>query len=376
MKLAHLFMVGALALGLYACDKNAPADEKKAEATLSVRVTPTSGSDLRAQGDLSGVGIQSEGLAAESAVKKLQVWVFAGETLDGYGEAVGNEVQNIAVHTGAKKVYVLVNAAGLQRESTLAEIKAVKSNIPVNIESNGLMMTPKTDAGYDITIVSGENQLGYGAEDSEKVFVERAVARVAITSASLDLTAEAQTFFDDLSNVEVAMFNVPNVVNAYTGVFEEAVGTLLYGKAFPTTADSYSSAMGQLEPSLYEVPTFPIVNTNAPYFYVNPYTPNNQALKTMLIVLRGKPTKGGAAVTAPGLYTDTEGYTYYAVKVNVDGLVPAGTGVVERNTQYNVALTIKKQGNPTIDPAENGQLNVKVTVKPWTVVNQNVIWGA
>jgi hypothetical protein len=127
--------------------------------------------------------------------------------------------------------------------------------------------------------------------------------------------------------------------------------------------------------------TFPIVNTAAPYYYVNENT-SVVAKELTFIVLRGKPTLGTPAVpvVAEGLYTDAAGYTYYPVWVNATnakyqyllGYTPDGK--IHRNTQYNISLTIKGIGHPTIDPVEEAFLDVKVSVAPWTVVSQGVTW--
>ncbi|MFA6644722.1 MAG: fimbria major subunit, partial [Bacteroidales bacterium] len=75
--------------------------------------------------------------------------------------------------------------------------------------------------------------------------------------------------------------------------------------------------------------------------------------------------------------TDAEGYTYYPILVNKDGVAEngkVGDGNVYRNTQYNISLTIKGLGNPTIDDVDKAFLDVKVEVAPWNVVTQNVEW--
>ena len=82
-------------------------------------------------------------------------------------------------------------------------------------------------------------------------------------------------------------------------------------------------------------------------------------------------------VEAEGLYT-TGGYTYYPVLVNIDGTITGNDlekdGKILRNTQYNISLTIKGIGNPTIDPVQNAFLDVLVSVEDWKVVEQVVEW--
>ena len=112
----------------------------------------------------------------------------------------------------------------------------------------------------------------------------------------------------------------------------------LFGEAWPSTAGSYIST-GTIVADLKEgLLTQPITSAAAPYFYVT----ENQASVTngeMFIVLRGKPMKGTTPVVAEGFYTDENGYTYYPVWVNLDG-VTGGDCKVVRNTQYNIFLTI------------------------------------
>ena len=99
----------------------------------------------------------------------------------------------------------------------------------------------------------------------------------------------------------------------------------------------------------------------------------------MFIVLRAKVYKGTEVVlNLKDLYTDAYGYTYYPVWVNKDGVTlngNVGNSNVYRNTQYNISLTIKGLGRPTIDEVDEAWLDVKVEVAPWAVVNQNVTWG-
>ena len=106
----------------------------------------------------------------------------------------------------------------------------------------------------------------------------------------------------------------------------------------------------------------------------------NDASEQMLLVLRAKPMLGTNEVTnLKDIYTDEKGYTYFPVKVNLDGIATTtdnvGNGKVYRNTQYNIYLTIKGIGNPTIDEVDKAWLDVKVEVQDWEQVDQNVTWN-
>lgn len=389
MKLRHLFLAAIVALGMVACNnEDVPAVVDGADGTVSVKVMPVSnGATARLSGDLNGTG-----LTAESAVKKTQVWVFMGNVLDGYGESVAttaDEVKDIPVHVGARDIYIVVNggALGLQKLTSKADIEAAVTTVPVNIDDNGLVMTAEK---ITATLVAGKNTIGYGATvagtstslGDTPVKVARVNARVAIVSAELALDDQNQKdIFDNLQNVQVAMFNV----NEKAKVFNpnaSVVGNWLYGSQWPALAATYeqdpttSAASAAFFEGATTAFSMPIGITNAPYFYVNPL----ETVNKMFIVLRGKAFKGTTAVIAEGLYTDAAGYTYFPVWVNGKDLGYAytgdntNTGKVLRNTQYNISLTIKKIGNPTIDPVEEAFLDVKVEVLPWEVVKQDVTW--
>ena len=391
MKLRHLFLAAIVALGMMACNnEDVPAVVDGADGTVSVKVVPVSnGAGTRLSGDLSGNGIAPAGLTAESAVKKTQVWVFMGTVLDGYGEAAGVEVKDIPVHVGSRDIIVVVNggALGLQKLTSKADILAKTSSVPVDITTNGLVMTAETIT--NVTLQAGKNSIGYAAATgvnaitTDPVKVARVNARVAIVSAKLNLAGNQNQLdiFDNLKEVQVAMFNV----NEKAMIFNPntASGNWLYGQAWPQTAATYESGTNSaLTSDFLQTVTMGTTDlieiANAPYFYVNPL----QTADKMLIVLRGKAYKGATPVIATGLYTDADGYTYFPVWINAAKTnytyVPATgytpDGKVARNTQYNISLTIKKIGNPTIDPVEEAFLDVKVEVLPWAVVTQEVEW--
>lgn len=364
----------ALGVGLTACNKEeAGIDPNAPEATMSVKVVPDAGT--RAKGDISGDGINTPGLTAESAIKKLQVWVFAGNTPNGYGESTTSEVKQIATNVGPRDIFIVVNGKGLSAATTRAQLEAATENVPVNID-NGLTMTCEK---ISATIKTGLNTIGYGATTADQNSlkdtpekVTRINARVAIASAVLNLP-DGYEIFTDLKDVEVAMFNVPET----TKIFDPASfsGDWLYGEAWPSPLTSYNAdkAVADFKEGAF---TLPIPTSNAPYFYVNPC----DATGKMIIVLRGKPYKGDTPVVVDGLYTDDAGYTYYPVWVNATKTGYSYTGdntgdaIIRRNTQYNIHLTIKKIGNPTIDPLQPATLDVKVEVEPWKVVKQDVVW--
>lgn len=382
MKIFKVLLVVAIALGMMACnnEQDVPEIIDGPEATVSVRVVPTSnGPSVRLAGDITSP------LAAESVIKTLEVFIFSGGMPDGYGTATGDDVTQvigIETHSGPKTFYVVANANIGQVDSEV-DLLAKTKELPVVID-NGL---PMTSDRKEVELVAGENQYGFtSGSDNYKgsannlsetpVALVRVNARVAIVSAALSLPADQQAIFDNLTDIEVAMFNVPKA----SKLFGESLAineNFLFGEAWPTTQNTYTE--GVENDNFKTDLSFPISNTSAPYFYVteNTSTEDNQR---MFIVLRGKPTKGGNPVVAEGLYTDEEGYTYYPIWVNANdkgydyGNGYDATNVISRNTQYNISLTINGIGNPTIDEVEEAFLDVNVSVASWAVVTQNVEW--
>ncbi|WP_053826278.1 fimbrial protein [Lascolabacillus massiliensis] len=385
MKIFKVLLVVAIALGMMACnnEQDVPEIIDGPEATVSVRVVPTSnGPSVRLAGDITST------LAAESVIKTLEVFIFSGGMPDGYGTATADDVTQvigIETHSGPKTFYVVANA-NIGKVDSEVDLLAKTKELPVVID-NGL---PMTSDRKEVVLVAGENQYGFtSGSDNYKVSANnlsetpvalvRVNARVAIVSAALsnNLPADQQAIFDDLTDIEVAMFNVPKASNLF-GESLEINENFLFGEAWPTTQNTYTVGVENDNFKKTEL-SFPISNTYAPYFYVteNTSTEDNQR---MFIVLRGKPTKGGNPVVAEGLYTDVEGYTYYPIWVNANdkgydyGNEYAATNVISRNTQYNISLTINGIGNPTIDEVEEAFLDVNVSVAPWAVVTQNVEW--
>lgn len=418
MKIFKILLVTAIAFGMMACNnEDVPQVIDGPEATISVKVFPSSNSPgLRSVGDLSDDNATtSPVLLAESAIKQLEVWVFSGDVLTGYGTAAAAEVTNIEAVAGASIVVVVANA-NIGIKASKADLLDEVKGLPAEGITGGLVMTAEP---IDVTLMAGNNYYGYtDAEFTAKEALDplkkthlvdgktalplvRVNARVALVSATVNYDAvppTQQAVFDELRDVEVAMFNVPKETNLF-GASLATNAAFQYGAQWPSPELSYvgvnespAAPNALLVEDTLTLPTFTtpiqtlILNTNAPYFYVNENTSTVEGDKTttssekMIIVLRAKPYKAEAAVTSlTGLYTDADGYTYYPVWVNKDGIAtPAdvvGDGNVYRNTQYNVTLTINGLGRPSIDPVDKAFLDVKVEVKDWEVVNQNVVWG-
>lgn len=396
MKIKSILLAGLIALGFMACNnEEVPQVPNGPESTVSVKVMPSSnGPVLKATGDLSG-GLTATGLAAESAIKQLEVFIFSGESPDGYksaapeaGATTVTEVKGITTHSGPKTIVVVANA-NIGAVTSKAALLAKTKDVPATI-ANGLVMTSEATS---VTLKAGQNYYGYTAGQTPSgeehsvaapLKITRVNARVAIVDAKLDTTlpAEQLAIFDNLADAEVAIFNVPKTTKLF-GAPLATNAAYLFGEAWPSTANSYMAVAdgGAVEGTFKDTSVpFPVVVGTAPYYYVNENTATN-AKEQMLIVLRAKPTKGGTAVVADGLYTDAAGYTYYPVWVNAplaDYSYDTGHTAdckILRNTQYNISLLIKGIGNPSIDDVEEAFLDVLVSVEDWAVVTQGVTWN-
>jgi hypothetical protein len=196
----------------------------------------------------------------------------------------------------------------------------------------------------------------------------------------------SKVVFDALKDVQVAMFNVPNKTKLF-GTPLAINDDFQFGAKWASPDSAYvganvaeSESNQTLYDAVVDANALPIVPSNAPFYYVNENTSTEDAQK-MFIVLRAKVYNDSVPVTSlVDLYTDKDGYTYYPVWVNAnkDGYTYAeghvADGKVLRNTQYNINLTIKGLGRPTIDEVEDAWLDVNVSVDPWAVVTQNVVW--
>jgi len=395
MKIFRILLAAAIVLGMTACNNEEPVDlTGQPESTVSVRIVPTSDAPaVRSVGNLSGIGTTTQGLVAESDIKLLEVYIFHGELPDGYKSASSTttvtQVLDIATHAGARTIVVVANANIGQAESLTWLLNRTK-DIPVTI-ADGI---PMTSVETPVTLVGGKNQYGFStttanyASGANQISVDtplplvRVNARVAIVSATLtgSLPADQLLIFDALTDIQVAMFNVPKTSKLF-GAPLAMNADFLFGEAWPSPLGTFT--VGTVNAAFKEVgaSTLPISVANAPYFYVTENT-STVAKEQMFIVLRAKPTKGtpAVAVVSEGLYTDAAGYTYYPVWVNATkaGYTYTGNntgdGIIRRNTQYNISLTINKIGNPTIDPPVAAQLDVNVSVTPWLVVTQGVTW--
>ncbi|MDO4695660.1 fimbrial protein [Porphyromonas sp.] len=352
-KITSVFLGAAMILGVFACkeDQQTPVAE---QATGSIKITV--GTQLRAEGNLSG--LTNNLIPGEEVVKKLQVWVFNGDIREKYGEAAATTLTLEGITVGSRDVFVFVNS-DLAENSTKDALKEAQYTYATqDVAGKGLLMTQDGDLFTTVQVEEGKTA-------EQAITVKRLVARVDLRQLELNLDPEAKKFFDELADVEVAMYDVPKVVKMGTGAVGEP-GGLLIGKKWSSIAnlDTKEEAEGLLQSNV----TFEITSDKAPYFYVNPLMEAGNT--PMKLVLRGKPKKGGQAVSAEGLYTDAEGYMYY--KVDIKG--KENNNKILRNTVHILSGSITNMGAPNIDGAKKGSIKVNIQVADWEETNQNVTW--
>ena len=162
MKIGKLLLTGVIALGLMACNnEEGPELPTGADATITIKVFPSSDTPgLRATGNLSGDGVAAAGLAAESAIKTLEAWVFVNGNLEKYAtETITSgdpEIKDIPVTSGTRTIVVAANA-GIGSKATLTALQAKTKDLSQTI-TNGLPMTAEP---ITLTLVAGENYYGY-----------------------------------------------------------------------------------------------------------------------------------------------------------------------------------------------------------------------
>ncbi len=379
MKLGKLFLVGAIALGLglTACNNDAPDVENEKAGALTLTVVQGAPS-TRLVGNISSEGASKPVLMAESKIHTIEVWVFSGGILERYysGPLAGDKIQVAGLTVGEKEIVVVANAAlGTQPDKTtlLAKTKELSQDI-----TNGLVMTAEP---FTQTLTACEEPDCNAAE----VTITRVNARVALTCLEVDFGTGLP--YNNFKLSEIAIFNVPKTTKLFGAPLVSAPLDFFYGSAYPSSVSSYVGSTGDpsgkngavngdlAEANDQENPF--VYVTNAPYFYVH----ENDAAQQTFIVLKGTLWSGDTQYTLPGVFTDHNGFTYYRIDVNLDNPdysfvgTTAKDGKLLRNNLYNICVTLKKAGNPTIDEPETTCLDVTVTVKDWEVVTQNVNWG-
>ena len=391
MKLEKLFLLGAIAFGLAACsNEDTPVVQQAKNATMSLKIV---------QGGTRAIGIPDDITAGESKIKRLDVFVFNGDAVDGHKQATGEdvtEVKDIAVTTGSRTMVVVANATADMGTITskAALLGKVASDLAAQTLENGLLMT--SEVTEEFTIQAGKNYYGYAAGQTPAgneisvgvpVKLTRVPARVALVNAVTQFTGSYAEF--TFEPEEIFLFNAKKQ-SKYFG----NPGALVKGPELLSGVD-LTDFDGTLKPDTW-VPAWKadylkdaftsldILSEKQVYYYV---FENDASVQPTVLSIKGKIKKSSAdddyatATEFPGAI-DSQGYTYYSIVVNAnkegytyEGDTPKDSKIL-RNTKYNISVTIKHLGkdDPTDPPTEAATLDVKVEVAEWEVVGQNVVY--
>lgn len=339
MKKFYSVFAMALALVAVGCNKGADVQSPVAEQSEPIRIVVgvESGSATKA------TGVVSNSESTEAKVNSLQVLVFSGDYLDGYGRSSNSKLATVSCTAGRREIYAVVNAPDLSNISSKTAFLATVSNLESNI-SNFQMIGSKL-----------EENLSDGGNVT--IYVDRLAARVVLKAIKNQV--------DGVSNFRIVSVYLTNVV-----------GDIDYGMS-----DSYTPAVW------YNKRGYQSSNNLGEFTYDNvgaaiAYGDTNSSAHFFY----SYPNRFGSAVGGPF----TPRAARLVVKVNIDGTVydyPILLPSLAANNSYEInLLTITRLGNPDDgvepgddrpndrdeeDPIEGLEKNFEIVVNPWNVVLVN-----
>ena len=347
MKRSVLLTFGAAALlSLAACNKDA--------ARSDVAGVPE-GSPLRLVVGVEGsmgtraTGITSNDESTEAKVNSLQVLVFNGDNLDGYGSSVGSKIATVSCTSGSRDIYAVVNAPSLASITTKTALLATVSEL-ANEVSNFQMIGHKTETLQ----VDGNVEIG----------VDRLAARVVIRGIKNALESAAQAA--DFKLLSVYLTNVAGDVDLGKASDYEV------SKWYNRRGYESSNSLGNFDyDAVNETVAAGATNSTVHFFYSMP----------------------NAAADVVGIPAGETGYTArrarLVIKAEIAGAVynyPILLPVLESNKSYEINLVnLTRVGNlddgnhdpddPDDDDEEKPivgfEQGFEITVNPWTVVLVN-----
>lgn len=336
MKHHILILLGAvLVASAMSCNKNdspaAPAAEK-IRIVVDVEGSGTPGTRV--------TGVTSNSTSTEAKVNSLQIFVFNGEQLDGYGSSSGSLTATASCTAGTRDIWAVVNAPALTSVSSKSQLLATVSDLAAEI-SNFQMVGSKSET--------------LQKDGNVKITVDRLAARVVLKGIKNALTNAAQA-----SSFKVLSVYLTNVA-----------GDVDFGHSSSYTVSKWYNRRGYQSANNLGSFTYDAVNktiasgasdTEAHYFY-------------------SMPNANAAAVGGPW----TPRAARLVIKAEIAGVVydyPITLPALESNKSYEISLvTITRLGNPDDgnEPNSNDDIDeekpvvgfdqgFEITVNPWTVV--------
>jgi hypothetical protein len=324
-----------LCLALSCSKSDGSLDSPSAERIrLVVDVTGSGGPETRA------TGVVSNSADSEAKVNSLQVFVFNGDQLDGYGSSTGSLSATVSCTSGTRDIWAVVNAPSLASVSTKTALLQTVCSLAAEI-SNFQMVGSKSET--------------LSKDGSVTIAVDRLAARVVLKGIRNALTNASQA-----SAFKVLSVYLTNVA-----------GDVDLGHSSSYTVSRWFNRRGYQSSNNLGSFTFDSVgktiasgssDTEAHYFYSMP-NPNAGAV--------GGPWTPRAA--------------RLVIKAEIAGTVydyPILLPALESNKSYEISLvTITRPGNPDngSEPDSDGDTDeeqpvvgfdqgFQITVNPWTVV--------
>lgn len=151
-----LLLAGLLAVS---CDREAPAPGAPSAGPVRLEVRVTGGAGTRT------TGVVSNSEDGEAKVNTLQVLVFDGDRLDGYGSSSASKVATVSCTSGSREVYALVNGPDASGYSGKSAFLAATASLAEEIDNFAMI---------------GSTTATLQADGSVSVAVDRLAARVVI----------------------------------------------------------------------------------------------------------------------------------------------------------------------------------------------------
>lgn len=330
----RILFLAAAAAAIMSCNKDrihTPAPEIPAAEHIHLTVGVEGAAATRATGI---VGDATD----EQKVNSLQVFVFNGEALDGYGAAENSKTVTIDCTAGSRDIYAVVNADDLSAVDSKAELLATVSVLDNDVKSFEMFgkVTETLTAGSSITVP-----------------VDRFAARVVVkkvTNALSSPALAAQTF--RLESIHIN--NVAGDVD-FGGTGSYTVSTW-YNK----TALQAANNLGKMT---NDAPAATVASGNsystAHYFYAYPNDASTSIAdawsprRTMLVLkVRIGSTLYDYPIVLPALESN-KSYEIAEVKITRPGNLDDGN----------------EGGEDEQKPVEGTDCSFTIKINDWTVVN-------
>ena len=327
MKHQILILLGSvLVASAMSCNKNdspAARTAEKIRIVVDVEGSGTPGTRV--------TGVTSNSTSTEAKVNSLQIFVFNGEQLDGYGSSSGSLTATASCTAGTRDIWAVVNAPALTSVSSKSQLLATVSNLAAEI-SNFQMIGSKSET--------------LQKDGNVKITVDRLAARVVLKGIKNALTNAAQA----------ASFKVLSVY------LTNVAGDVDFGHSSSYTVSKWYNRRGYQSANNLGNFTYDSVN------------------KT---IASGATDSQAHAAAVGGPWSPRA--ARLVIKAEIAGVVydyPITLPALESNKSYEISLvTITRLGNPDdgnepdndddIDeekPVVGFDQGFEITVNPWTVV--------